>query len=151
MADEVVRATPEMIEAVCAKARDEDREEYRLAGEPDLPVAVQKMQELSPVTWCAMSGGVPLAVYGIVPQSHLRHRGFPWLLASKDVDGPLGKTFLRHGRAELKRFARGYGHLEGLVWAENHVAVRWLRWVGFTVGGSVPVGGAEFHRFTMEL
>ena len=77
--------------------------------------------------------------------------GSPWLLGSVAMMQhirnlvPLAAPYI----AEMRRL---YPVLENHVHADNRVAVRWLRAVGFVLEPAAPYGlhGALFHRFTMK-
>jgi len=101
----------------------------------------------------AVLDGEPIAMFGIAPLGGLLSTtGAIWLL---------GTEAMRAQRVALMRlplgyidgaFEAGFQHLLNYVHADNVVAVRWLRRLGFTIHPAGPFGvrGEMFHRFEMH-
>ena len=91
------------------------------------------------------------AIVGLSVGSLLGGVGVPWLLTGVPVDRH-HKDFLRLTRAGVARMRREFAVLTNIVHAEYVEAIRWLRWLGFSVVAPVPVPphGAPFCRFEMR-
>ena len=77
--------------------------------------------------------------------------GIPWLLGSESVTR-YGRPFLRRNRAYLREMLREFPVLRNVVDARNAVSIRWLGWLGFTLGTPQPMGvrGLPFIPFEMS-
>lgn len=59
--------------------------------------------------------------------------GSPWLLGSEGLV-LLKWPFLKECRSQLLALHQKYPLLHNQVWEGNRVHIRWLKWLGFTVG-----------------
>lgn len=151
MAGEVYAATPELIGAVIANARQADRVEMALMDARPLLDVVRDMADQCKA-YVAVVDGEPACVYGVIRRRVLSGVGMPWMVASRAVEKPnVRRVFLRHGEDELRRIAANYTSLWGAVHAENRVAVRWLRWMGFEMVEDCEISGAPFHKFVRSV
>lgn len=87
--------------------------------------------------------GEVVAMYGVVRISPTM--GSPWMLGSDALLG-IKWVFLRECRRHLQAIHRQYPSLHNHVWEGNSVHIRWLRWLGFTVGGA-PSNRPNFLPF----
>lgn len=78
--------------------------------------------------------------------------GCPWLLGSDRI-ARHPAAFIRRCKPYLDDMTQGFRYLENWVHADNRVAIRWLRWLGFTLEPPAPWGikGALFHHFFKEV
>lgn len=78
--------------------------------------------------------------------------GCPWLLGS-DLIARHPAAFIRRCGPYLDAMTQGFGYLENWVHADNRIAIRWLRWLGFTLDPAAPWGikGEPFHHFFKEV
>lgn len=93
----------------------------------------------------------PICMVGVVPESLLGATGVVWLIGTDALeDHQLG--FLRRCRPHLGKIRSMYSYLHNYVSAENAAALRWLKWLGFTVQPAQPFGpdGAAFHHFEVR-
>lgn len=77
--------------------------------------------------------GEVVAILGLVPMGP--RMASPWMLAAdglEDIKWP----FLRECRARLADIHLRYEFLHNHVWEGNTAHIRWLKWLGFTVGGA---------------
>lgn len=97
--------------------------------------------------WAGEADGEMVALWGVQSESLLSRRGYCWLLTTPAVEDHLF-TFVRYSRIELARIEGSYDLLYGFVDAANRKSMRWLEWLGFTLG---PLerrdNGFAFHRF----
>ena len=90
--------------------------------------------------------GKPIGMFGVSGNDIF---GCPWMLAS---DGILGiqRQFLRQGREWIEQASAEYPVLINYVHRDNHKAIRWLKFLGFTFTCLVPeygVGKEPFYQF----
>ncbi len=92
--------------------------------------------------------GMPVAMFGIVPQTLLSDRANVWLLAT---DGILKvrKSFLKHCKEFIDVMLKEYSVLENYVDARNALSIRWLKWCGAVIEEAKPIGIEKlpFHYF----
>ena len=139
MAVEIVRAQPAHLQAM--EIRPEDKAEFWAAA------MVDPKDSLMPGlgnAWSCLVDGEPVAVFGVTPPAMLGGAAIPWLVGSVHLNPRL---LLRPAREVLDGW--DFEHLENWVDARNTKAVRWLRWLGFTIHPAGPYGvmGLPFHRF----
>lgn len=149
---ELVPATLDHAIAMAPRMREADRQEIwassRQAPEESLRQAV--MASRRPLA--GLMDGEVACLLGVVPQSTLSGTGAAWMLGTDLIERhPL--VFLRHSRPVLAEIGRGFSYLHNWVDARNVVAIRWLRWLGFTLHEPAPYGalGLPFHHFEMRL
>ena len=94
--------------------------------------------------------GALVAIYGVIPITRLSTTGTPWLCATDSIDDPaVRREFIKHTGPELQWIADGFERLWNLVSAENHIAIRWLKWMGFIFDETpYDVRGHTFLRFS---
>ncbi|BCS53306.1 hypothetical protein GSbR_21680 [Geobacter sp. SVR] len=56
----------------------------------------------------------------------------PWFLSTGEVSA-FSKTFLKGSREVILRFHEKYDVLSNTVDSRHEVAIRWLKWLGFTI------------------
>ena len=91
------------------------------------------------------------AIGGLGAQSMMFGPGIPWLVGSDRLTEQR-RWFLGESRRQVWRMLSHYQRLENRVDARNAPAIRYLRWLGFTLGAATPWGhaGLPFYPFTME-
>ena len=98
--------------------------------------------------WVIEHDGVPLAAVGDTLASI--GVGVPWMVTTNNITlNPRG--FLRASKAVLAEAMQRHAKLMNYVDARNTDAIRWLAWLGFTIGPAVPYGASRlpFHEFTL--
>ncbi len=95
--------------------------------------------------------GVVLCAMGVASYSLLASVGQPWFLGTCDVPRH-AKALLRSSRSWVEHMQNNYDVLENMVDARYAEAVRWVKWLGFTVYPSKPIGpdGVQFHPIRWE-
>jgi hypothetical protein len=99
----------------------------------------------------ALLDGRPIAIWGLGTLSMMLGPGVPWMVASPEI-ASVGARFLRESRRQVATMLERYTVLTNFVDARNEPAIRYLRWLGFTLGAATPWGHAAlpFHPFTMR-
>lgn len=103
---------------------------------------------LAPLT--VLVDGRPEAMLGLVPDSLLKGSGIVWMLAT-DALYAQKRGLVSFGRDVLDWLAADFREIGNIVSAENERAIRFLRFLGFHVGGPIEVhGGVAFVPFRLE-
>tara|TARA_R110000850_G_scaffold23358_1_gene69068 strand:- start:5904 stop:6362 length:459 start_codon:yes stop_codon:yes gene_type:complete len=135
------------------KMRRFDQEEFTAMthGTPHIDTLRQLLRG-SRVAKAAYVDGELVALYGILAKNVLSTEGHPWLAATAMIeDRGIRRLFVKHTKRELSGMLGGFSHLWNLVSDENAVAIRWLKWIGFSfVGDEYAIGGMRFLKFEMR-
>lgn len=93
---------------------------------------------------------VPLAAFGDVSHSPCAGIGIPWLISTNAIEHH-PRQFLRACKPLLGFMRVRHPTLLNYVDARNTVAIRWLEWLGFTVGSATPYGPNQllFRQFQL--
>jgi hypothetical protein len=100
-------------------------------------------------TRAALADGRVICMFGVSQPTALSSIGNPWMLGAEDLPRH-ARAFLRGSRVWMQEQLNLYGTLSNFVDARNVVAIRWLRWLGFTIEEARPFGADRlpFHRFS---
>ena len=148
----LVEIRPATVEdALALVLRQADREEVEALTGRDAREALVESVVRSAAAWAGLANGELLCLFGVVPVSLVGVTGIPWLLGS-DAVTRYGRPFLRRNRVYLREMLREFPVLRNVVDARNTVSIRWLEWLGFTLGTPQPMGvrGLPFIPFTMS-
>ena len=90
--------------------------------------------------------GKVICIFGCSEGSFLGNDGHPWMLSCDGIE--------RYFRVVLTCAPRFFGemtqtfeHLSNVVHADNHSAIRFLRWCGFSFGDLIEIKGEPFIHF----
>ena len=89
--------------------------------------------------------GAPSMIFGIA-RSHLEGWGVPWLLATDKFDA-INKRLVRRCYIQVEEMQMLFPCLHNIVHRENLVSIKWLRWLGFTIGDTPCGPNREFFLF----
>jgi hypothetical protein len=148
----LVEIRPATVEdALALVLRQADREEVEALTGRDAREALVESDVRSAAAWAGLANGELVCRFGVVPVSLVGVTGIPWLLGS-DAVTRYGRPFLRRNRAYLREMLREFPVLRNVVDARNTVSIRWLEWLGFTLGTPQPMGvcGLPFIPFEMS-
>lgn len=138
---------------MATKMRPMDRFEFDvMSNGKTLIGALEYLQRRSHTAKAAYVDGELAAVWGIVPITILSDEGHPWMAATDLINiRAVQKEFIRATRRELAHAANGFSKLWNLVYAENTMAIRFIKWIGFEFDEVIiPVSGHNFLKFRME-
>lgn len=96
--------------------------------------------------------GEILAVYGVAKSDIAVDVGHPWLLLSENGQGYM-MQFGRKTKRELDAMAEGYTYLINIVGVWSTDAIRFIKWLGFTVNEDVVTNtdsGHQYYTFYMK-
>ena len=99
-----------------------------------------------------LADGEVVCMFGVGSLTILSLTGVPWLLATKKLDHH-GCAFLRRNKEILADMGEGYTLLHNHVDVRNKRAIRWLRWLRFTIlpPETYGVDRLPFHPFEMRM
>lgn len=151
MAD-FIRPTLEQALEIAPLLRPDDVAELTKSG--DTPEgAIIRSFNMSDHVWLARLNDEPAALIGIGRTSILGNIGSPWFLTTPVMDTWEAKReLLRLSPTFVSDFMGEYDMLSNYVDAQYVRALRWLEWLGFTIGEPIqsPITGAVFHEIKME-
>jgi hypothetical protein len=138
----------ELLRYVADNMREADALECQLLSGQTPLQALQRGSKMSHHCSVVVVNGRPCAVVGLVVTSVLTGTGVPWLLAT-DYAVKQRRIFINNCKQGLDDMMQVCPNLKNFVHADNTTSIRWLKWMGFTVEPSQPIGkdGAHFHRF----
>lgn len=121
--------TDEALGYIADNMRAADVEELCIMGCQDPRKAVFSSAEGSDACFVTWVGDTPAAVLGVGSVGMIGGTGAPWLLGT---DGLVHckRQFLTDGRDIIGSWRRRYALLQNAVAVNNHMSVRWLRYVG---------------------
>lgn len=98
-----------------------------------------------------LADGRAVCMFGVVPVGILSNTACIWMLGSESLPR-YAKPFLRRNRPWLSQVSSRYSVLFNFVDARNENAIKWLRWLGFTLGPAIPYGQDKlpFHPFELR-
>jgi hypothetical protein len=132
--------------------RKEDREEVWASHKHTPLEALQYALNFSEECWVARADGKILCMFGIAKMTLLGDTATPWLLGSEEIPKHW-RHFLRYGRKVVNAWKERYPVLINFSDSRYITAVRWLRWLGFTIHDAKPFGpyGVPFHQISIGL
>ena len=138
-------------EVLLRTMREADRAEVFATVGAVQPEDLWRMAGLSAISYAWPSRGPVGAMFGVYAPSEMSLVGVPWLLTTPVVERRR-KEFLRSSKRVLQYFLERFPELENHVDARHLCAIRWLRWLGFTVEEPEPWGKEKlpFHRFWIK-
>ncbi len=148
---EIVPATLEHAEAMAPHLRQADRDELWAASRSLPADSLRNGVRSSSFARAGLIDGEVACLFGVAPQSRLTGSGFAWMLATPLIEEHQ-ILFLRRCRPVVREMGQGFRYLHNYVDARNVTAIRWLRWLGFTIHDPAPHGalGLPFHHFEMR-
>lgn len=108
--------------------------------------------KLTPDAMTGLADDTILCMFGVARLSALSSTGHPWLLTTDAVDQH-GYAFAKISRDWITKLRSQYTYLSNLVDSRHHDAVKWLKWLGFTVHEAKPFGpdNVPFHLFDLKV
>lgn len=145
----IVNSLPCHVPFVAENVRDADRDELWAAACLTPEQALSKSMECSTLAWTGLYDNVPVCMFGVSEGSALAGVGIPWMIGTKLVD-KYATQFLRRNKGKVQEMLNVYPLLMNYVDVRNTRAIRWLRWLGFEIGASIPFGpyNMPFRPFT---
>ena len=76
--------------------------------------------------------------------------GSPWLVASNDLER-YWKSFAIESLKVVREFRNLFFSLKNMVYVNNHMAIKWLKWCGFRLDGPVKWGPYEADFYELSI
>lgn len=146
---EIVPARAAHVRTIARRMRKADRDEVKAASGKSPFEALAYSLRKSSAAWTAMVDGRPEVMFGVGDINILTGVGAPWLLGTDAVEKHY-VAFLRHSVSWRDQLLRRYPVLRNFVDDRNRVAIRWLRWLGFTLSDPVQMRGRAFRMFELR-
>jgi len=133
--------------------RETDRKELSALGHRDHLSTVLTSRVISRDCFAVVrrSTSQPVALFGVASHQLQVGVGIPWLLATDGLE-ELWKSFAAQSPYWVRRLMAGYEVLSNVVWEKNKLAIRWLKWLGFSFPGHTLQGlhGERFLYFELK-
>lgn len=136
----------EDILSVTARLRHEDRIEVIAQGYKSPEQAITESYRASTIRFTLEKDGVPIAMFGLVPDSILGDKAGVWLLGTEDI-ATVKKSFCEFSRKVIKYFVGQYPILFTQVDGRYTKTHRWLKWLGAKKGKAYKLDGIVFNNF----
>lgn len=148
----IVPATLEHVERMAPHMRDCDRREIWASSRQRPEDSLRHGVLSSTEAWTGLIDDEIACLFGVVPQSLMGGSGYVWMLATPLIEQHQ-ILFLRRCRPVVKRMMSNFTYLHNYVDERNTSAIRWLQWLGFTMGEPEPYGVMQlpFRHFEMRL
>jgi hypothetical protein len=135
----------ELAPLLCA----EDRAEVLALGLEPVDGLLQSLAAAREA-WTWRDDGRIICMAGVSPLSLLGSTGVPWLLGSPLVAAHR-RAFMVETRRMVARWLTLFPALRNVVDARYAAAIRWLGWLGFTIGEPFPLAKGRFRVVQKEM
>lgn len=143
----LVPVSPSHVAAVAHSMRQADIDEVLASCGHEPLRALWESIRISEASWTLMLDGQPAAILGTVP---CPGGAIVWMLTSTLVERhPI--AFLRLSRYVVEALLARYGALVNAIDARYETAIRWAKWLGFTVYPPEPFGVAGLPFCRIEI
>ena len=148
---EMVPATLEHALELAENMREADVREVWAAAHYTPEQAALFSLEASRDATTGLADGRVVCMFGAGAAAIISTTGVPWLLTTDLVDRH-ARVFLRKNKRVVEEMRDRYPLLRNHVDERNIAAIRWLRWLGFSILPSEPFGVEDllFHSFEMR-
>lgn len=134
---------------VASRLRRADRVELGLEDQDEIDLVLYRAWECSTWAKAVLVDGIPAIIYGVSPTDRMVE-GSVWMLATDRI-GLIRREFVAQCRGEVEKMLATYPYIHNNVHAGNREALRWLRWLGFTVDPAPTGRNNEFLHFWKEV
>lgn len=143
---QIVPTKPTHIGPVASRVRAVDARECELCG---LTVrAAIRYGMINGECWTALRDGRPEAIFGHVISSIASADARVWAIMTEDaMEEP--RHILRVGRWYTESLRQSGFRLHNIALADNTAALRWLEYLGYTLGPVETINGFEARRFSI--
>lgn len=146
----VVRTSvKEDIDGLKDRLRFEDVQEIKASHNHTPEEALYISLSQSMVCLTVENDGLPVAMFGINPESVWKNEAIVWLLSSPEFH-KLRIRFLKHSRRFIKVFLEYYPLLYNFVDCRNTPSIKWLKFCGAQFGDKIILSGVPFQYFKFE-
>lgn len=138
--------TPDRIAPCALQLREADQAELDAAGIED--VVGMLSDALPECSWAHVAewNGRPVFMYGVRPLPG-GEVGVPWMLSTVHLEHAERVAVARLARQVVARMRAEFPVLTNLIHAENHDAIKFVEWLGFTVSDKLTGPEYKFRQF----
>lgn len=111
--------------------------------------ALMESLDRSTHAWTALDGDRPIAMWGVTVEDILAPSAVVWCLTGTGVDSHK-RAFLRGSRAFVEYLRANYHDAWNIVDSRYAGALRWVKWLGFSVCGEVMIGDVPFYLVALR-
>lgn len=122
----------EHIDDLSENIRPKDHQEIMAYSDGNIHDIIEYHIDKSDVSFAATIDDGLLAVVGVVPQSSLRLTGIPWILTTTLLDKH-PRFLVKYSKPVLEVWLHKYDKLFNIVDSRYEQALRWVKWMGFTI------------------
>lgn len=146
----VVRVSRESdIAALSGRLRDADEKEVIAAGNESGGACLESSFARSTLRYTVDLQGVPVAMFGIVPDSILGPSANVWFLGAPEMSH-MKKTFMRLSLPYIRHFLTQYSRLWNTVDARYEKSLSWLKFCGAEFLPAIQINGFDFIPFVIR-
>ena len=144
---DIIWPTQDHAEYIAHRLREVDRIEAWALHRLSPTMAVNGSLFLSEHSYAVLVDDEPVLVFGVQPESMVSSTGIVWLLATDNII-KIKKQFIKRCKTVLLDLIQDYDVVYNYVYTKNTIALRWLKWLGFTIHPAEAMGamGAKFHK-----
>ena len=144
---DIIWPTQDHADYIAKHLREVDRIEAWALHRLSPTMAVNGSLFLSEHSYTVLADDEPVLVFGVQPESMVSSTGVVWLLATDNII-KIKKQFVKRCKNVLLDLIQDYDVVYNYVYTKNTTALRWLKWLGFTIHPAEAMGamGAEFHK-----
>lgn len=148
---DIVPATQAHADHIGANPRPADEAEVRASCGLSVGWALRYGLRKSAKAWAVLMDDEPVCMFGVTLTSAITGSGSVWCLGSKAMGRrDVQRVFIEHSKGVLQAVQERFpGTLFNCVDVRNYAAIRWLKWMGFTLLPPQPLGknGELFQVF----
>lgn len=146
----VIAGRQEHADAVAGRLRYADQQEIYAATGKNPDVMLYQSWITSPHRWSIVRNGEIIGLFGLTPAVLMGDVGVPWLLGTDEME-KIRFTFAKQSIEHVKHMLHLYPTLANYVDVRNVLAIKWLKWLGFTLDAEPrPYGYQQLPFYYFE-
>lgn len=147
----VVEASKEHIPALVAGMSPLVKTELqRRYPDMTLETIVERAFTMAAEAYVFIVNGDVVCAVGVNSPNVLSDTGLPWLIPHYKNVTKYKYQFLGGGKRWISYLSSKYAVLTNTVLSTNKRALKWLKWLGFSVGPIIVIDGIKFHPYMLE-
>ncbi len=130
------------------RVRQADKDELWASNNVGPLMALRASMGFSRAPMVGTVDGLVICMFGVAGGTIISNVGVPWMISSNELPQH-AFAFLAGSQEVIKNMLAEFGYLRNFVDARNTHAIRWLKWLGFTIHPAVTHGVEQipFHPF----
>lgn len=120
-----------------------------MSGSSDVRRVLLSAYESTEDVYCGYYDDTPVLLFGVVPLDTAQPIGTVWCLGTEEIERHPFPLY-RMGRQWVDKLTARYSALANYVHADNALAIKWLRWLGFEFPNypvASEINGQPYHFF----